>query len=483
MSAQRWAGDSAPVADERSYQVIRDGARSDYHGNDVAQRHRIRSRLSESRDVPNAPTADSNQVSDVTSALQLAQSSSPASSWPETPPGADPLPGQLDRWLAARGAELVGVRRHIHAHPELSHQEFETASLVARELAVAGLTPRFLPNGNGVICDIGDGDRVIALRADLDALPLADTKDVPYRSTVDGVAHACGHDVHTTILLGAGLALAQLAERDELPGRVRLLFQPAEESIPSGAPDVIAAGGMKNVAAIFALHCAPQLPVGLVGVRSGPFTAAADTVEVRLSGPGGHTARPHLTADLVHALGRVIVDVPSLLDRRVDPRAGVSMVWGTVHAGEAYNAIPGDGYVKGTVRVLNREAWREAPELITKLVRDVVAGTGAEVDVKYTRGVPPVINDRMAAAIIAGAAGAALGPDRVAEAEISMGGEDFAFYLDHAPGAMIRLGTAAPGSEKRDIHQAGFDVDERAIGYGVRVMVHTALAALSTGAF
>ncbi|HEV8567277.1 MAG TPA: M20/M25/M40 family metallo-hydrolase, partial [Actinoplanes sp.] len=205
---------------------------------------------------------------------------------------------------------------------------------------------------------------------------------------------------------------------------------------------------------------------------------------VTLTGPGGHTARPHLTADLVHALGRVIVDVPSLLDRRVDPRAGVSMVWGAVQAGEAFNAIPGEGHVRGTVRILNRDAWREAPELVTKLIRDVVAATGAEADVRYTRGVPPVINDRMASAVIAGAAGAALGADRVVEAEISMGGEDFSFYLEHVPGAMIRLGTGKPGSEATvDLHQSNFDVDERAIGYGVRVMVHTALAALATGAF
>ncbi|MEV0398336.1 amidohydrolase [Polymorphospora rubra] len=418
----------------------------------------------------------------MTSALTLPTSSPLASSWPDTLPGADALPGQLDRWLASRGAELVSVRRHIHAHPELSHQEFETAALVARELAVAGLSPRLLPKGNGVICDVGEGDRVIALRADLDALPLPDTKDVPYRSTVDGVAHACGHDVHTTVLLGVGLALAQLADRGELSGRVRLLFQPAEEVIPSGAPEVIAAGGLRDVAAIYALHCAPQLAAGLVGVRSGPLTAAADTVEVRLTGRGGHTARPHLTADLIHALGRVIVDVPALLDRRVDARAGVSMVWGRVHAGEAYNAIPGEGSIKGTVRILNREAWREAPELISQLVKDVVAGTGAEAEVLYTRGVPPVINDRMASAIVAGAAGAALGPDRVVEAEISMGGEDFAFYLDQVPGAMIRLGTGVPGVDSRfDIHQSAFDVDERAIGYGVRVMVHTALAALAAG--
>nr|WP_240947613.1 amidohydrolase [Planosporangium mesophilum] len=416
--------------------------------------------------------------------MSLPPSSPLTSSWPGTPPGADPLPGQLDRWLAARGAELVAVRRHIHAHPELSGQEFETAALVARELKAAGLEPRMLPKGNGVICDIGHGDRVIALRADLDALPLPDTKDVPYRSTVENVTHACGHDVHTTVLLGAGLALAQLAERDELPGRVRLLFQPAEEHMPSGAPEVIAAGGLKDVSGIFALHCYPQLPVGLVGVRSGPFTAAADKVEVTLTGRGGHTARPHLTADLVHALGRVVVDVPSLLDRRVDPRAGVSMVFGAVRAGEAANAIPIEGYARATVRVLNRDAWREVPELITQLIHDVVAGTGAEAHVKYTRGVPPVVNDRLATAVIAGAAGAALGPERVVEAEISMGGEDFAFYLEQVPGAMIRLGCGIPGSDvKFDIHQSAFDVDERSIGYGVRVMVHTALAALSAGAF
>ncbi|WP_307834206.1 amidohydrolase [Paractinoplanes lichenicola] len=404
--------------------------------------------------------------------------------WPGPLPGAEPLPGQLDRWLAAHGAELVAIRRHIHAHPEPSYHEFETAALVARELAVAGLSPRMLPEGNGVICDIGEGDRVIAFRADLDALPLQDLKDVPYKSTVPNVAHACGHDVHTTVMLGLGLALQQLAQQGQLPGRIRLIFQCAEETVPSGAPKLIAAGALKDVAAIYALHCYPQLPAGLVGVRSGPFTAAADTVDVKLTGPGGHTARPHLTADLVYALAKVITDVPALLGRRVDPRAGLSMVWGAVHSGEAFNAIPGEGRARGTVRVLSREAWRTAPELVTQLVKDVVAPTGAHVEVGYHRGVPPVINDRMAAAIVAGAAGAALGPERVVEAEISMGGEDFSFYLDQVPGAMIRLGTGVPGSdEKHDLHQGDFDVDESCIGYGVRVMVHTALAALATGAF
>src|SRR5262245_53440652 len=177
------------TSEKRSYQGFRDAVRFDHYKNDVAQRYRVGSRLCESG------FTDIDREYDVTSALTLPQSSPLTSAWPETPPGADPLPGQLDRWLAARGADLVAVRRHIHAHPELSHHEFETASLVARELAVAGLSPRFLPKGNGVICDIGRGGKMVALRADLDALPLPDVKDVPYRSTVPNVCHACGHDV------------------------------------------------------------------------------------------------------------------------------------------------------------------------------------------------------------------------------------------------------------------------------------------------
>ena len=403
--------------------------------------------------------------------------------WSQAPQGSDPLPGQLDRWLAARGADLVAIRRRIHAHPELSGNEFRTAKLVERTLLKAGLKPRLMTKGNGVICDVGTGARVVALRADLDALPLPDTKDVGYRSTVPGVCHACGHDVHTTILLGVGMALAQLEARGELAGRVRLIFQPSEEQFPSGAPEVISEGGLKDVESIFALHCFPQLPVGLVGVRSGPLTAATDVVEVRLSGPGGHTARPHLTADLVHALGRLVVEVPGLLSRRMDPRAAVSMVFGSVRAGEAPNIIPIEGHARATIRVLGREAWRELPELVPQLIRGAVAGTGVEAEIDYTRGVPPVINDRIATAVIAAAAAAALGPDRVVEAEVSMGGEDFAFYVDEVPGAMIRLGVGVPGSTRKlDIHQSSFDVDERAIGHGVRVFVHTALAALSAGA-
>lgn len=391
------------------------------------------------------------------------------------------LAERLDAWLGRHEAELVTLRRRIHAHPELSGQERATAALVAARLRQAGLKPRLLAGRNGVICDVGTGDRVVALRADLDALPLPDTKDVPYRSTVPNVCHACGHDVHTTILVGAARVLAELHRAGQLPGRVRLLFQPSEERFPSGAPEVIAEGGLKDVESIFALHCYPQLPAGYVAVRTGPMTAAADKIDIRLTGPGGHTARPHLTVDLAYALGRIVVEVPALLSRRLDPRAGASLVFGAVRVGDAHNAIAIEGHARGTVRVLNHDGWRRLPELVPQLVRDVVAGTGADVDIDYARGVPPVVNDRGTTAILEAAARQALGADRVSEAELSMGGEDFAFYLEQVPGTMFRLGVARPGAVgSMDIHQSTFDVDESAIGYGVRVMVHTAIAALTT---
>jgi amidohydrolase len=276
--------------------------------------------------------------------------------------------------------------------------------------------------------------------------------------------------------------LADLHRHGELPGRVRLIFQPSEEKYPSGAPEVIAEGGLKDVESIFALHCYPQLPAGFIAVRPGPITAAADKIDIRLEGPGGHTARPHLTVDLAYALGRIVVEVPALLSRRLDPRAAASIVFGAVRVGDAHNAIAIEGHARGTVRVLSSQAWHELPTLVPQLVEDVVQGTGAKVEIDYAHMVPPVINDRTTTAILEGAAVTALGADRVQEAEISMGGEDFAFYTEQVPGTMFRLGVAKPETlGTMDIHQSSFDVDEAAIGHGVRVMVHSALAALKSG--
>jgi amidohydrolase len=384
----------------------------------------------------------------------------------------------LDSFVSAHADEFIAFRRDLHAHPELGYHEHRTTRLVAARLAAAGLRPTVLPKGTGMVVDIGDGaGPVIALRADLDALPISDEKNVPYRSTVRNACHACGHDVHTAILVGAGLYLARLAAAGELPGRVRLIFQPAEE-VPGGALDVLAAGGITSVERIFALHCDPRLDIGKIGLRTGPITAACDKIVVRVSGPGGHTARPHLTADLVYALGKIVTELPAALSRRVDPRSSLSLVWGRVSAGSAANAIPDDGIAEGTVRCLGDESWQTAPELLKALTESVANAYGVLAELSYQRNVPPTINERASVQIVTDAAKQVLGADSVAPTPQSLAGEDFAWYLESIPGALVRLGTRTPGGgDDFDIHQATFDVDERAIGVGVRLMVATALIA------
>ncbi len=373
-------------------------------------------------------------------------------------------------------SELIAIRRDLHAHPEVAFDEHRTTGLIVERLRDLGLQP-IVPNGTtGVLCDIGADGPLVALRADIDALPIDDAKDVPYRSTVPGVCHACGHDAHTAILLGTATVLVGI----ELPGRVRLIFQPAEEQIPGGAINLVAAGAMKDVEAIFALHCDPRVDVGRIGLRVGPITAACDTVDVELSGNGGHTGRPHLTADIVYALGRLLTDLPGLLSRRVDPRASLSLVWGSVTAGNAPNAIPPAGTARGTLRMLDHGVWDAAEPLVRQLVEEIVRPTGARVAVSYERGVPPVVNDVAAVEVQRAAVLAGFGTDALDETVQSMGGEDFAWYLEHAPGALARLGVRTPGSAASlDLHQSTFDIDEAALAVGVRFMVHTVLAALT----
>ncbi|MEV5889984.1 M20 family metallopeptidase [Nonomuraea fuscirosea] len=388
------------------------------------------------------------------------------------------LRGELDAFLAEMEQDLVAFRRDLHMHPELAFAEYRTTQRIAERLTAAGLTPSVLPRGTGLICDVGSGDGpTIALRADIDALPLQDEKDVPYRSTVAGACHACGHDVHTTVLLGASLFLAQQAAAGLLPGRVRLIFQPAEE-LPGGALEVMAQGGISGVDRIFGLHCDPRVDVGQLGLRSGPITSACDKIAVRVSGPGGHTARPHLTADLVFALAKILTELPAALSRRVDPRSSLSLVWGKVVAGSAANAIPDDGVAEGTVRCLDENAWHAAPDLIKSLLESVASAYGVEATLDYTRGVPPVVNDEVSVEMLGEAAEQALGAGAVVPTQQSLGGEDFAWYLESIPGAFARLGTRSPDGIAYDIHQGTFDVDEQAIAMGVRVMATTALTSL-----
>lgn len=393
-----------------------------------------------------------------------------------TDAGAGRGPAWLDEYLTAELPQLIAMRRDIHAHPELGHTESATSALVLRRLAAAGIHGTVLPSGTGVVAEIGTGDRLIALRADIDALPLRETSGLPFASTVPGVCHACGHDIHTTALIGAAQALARAGD---LGGRVRLIFQPAEEVMPGGSHEIIAEGLLDGVERIFALHCDPRLEVGKVGLRVGPITSTSDVVEIELFGPGGHTARPHLTGDLVYALGVLITGLPGLLSRRMDPRSVPVMVWGTVHSGVAANAIPEAGLLRGTLRIMNRAGWDLAESLVQELVADLLAPTRVGYKLNYLRGVPPVDNDPQCTAILRAGVAAAVGAGGAAVAEQSTGAEDFAMYLDHVPGALARVGVWDGVGPQVDLHSPGFWADERAVPVAVRLLVHTALEALA----
>lgn len=373
------------------------------------------------------------------------------------------------RWLSEHYEDLVRWRRHINRHPELGRQEFATTQLVASQLADAGLNPKVLPGGTGLTCDFGpdDGPRV-ALRADMDALPMAERTGLPFSSELPNVTHACGHDAHTAVLLGAALAMAS---EPELPVGVRLIFQAAEELMPGGAIDAIAAGALTGVSRIYAVHCDPHLAVGRVAVKAGPITSAADHIEVTLHSPGGHTSRPHLTGDLVYGLGTLITGVPGVLSRRIDPRHSTVMVWGAVHAGVAANAIPQTGMMAGTIRTASRETWLTLEDVVQEAISSLLAPLGIEYVVQYRRGVPPVVNEEVSTRIMTHAI-EAIGPDVLADTEQSGGGEDFSWYLEEVPGAMARLGVWSGRGPQLDLHQPTFDLDERALGVGVRLLVN-----------
>lgn len=392
------------------------------------------------------------------------------------------LPGALPEQLRA---ELVAFRRDLHMHPELGNQEFRTTAAIKARLETAGLRPRVLPSGTGLICDIGvpadapldGGSGVLALRADIDALPIPDTKaDCPYRSTVPDRAHACGHDVHTTVVLGTGLVLAELHRQGRLPRPVRLIFQPAEEVLPGGAVEVIDSGALEGVGRILAVHCDPRVDAGRVGLRAGAITSACDRLEISLDGPGGHTARPHLTTDLVTAAARVVIDVPALVGRRVDTRSGLAVTWGRIESGHAPNVIPQHAELAATVRCLDIEAWRQAPDIVVAAIDEVANLHGAKSEINYVRGVPPVVNDPASTELLREAMTARRGVESVETTEQSLGGEDFSWYLERVPGAMARLGVRTPGERTvRDLHQGDFDADESAIQVGVELFTAAAL--------
>ncbi len=376
------------------------------------------------------------------------------------------------------GPQLVETRHYLHSRPELSDHEERTSAFVAERLRRLGLEPSVNVGGHGVTAQIQAGASsepppVLALRADMDALPIQEEGDLPYRSQTPGVMHACGHDGHTAILLGVAEILTALCDR--LPCTVRLIFQPAEETV-GGARRMCEAGSMDGVSAIVSLHGWVHLPLGHIGVKAGPAMAAADTFDITVQGRGAHAAYPHLAVDPIVIASRIVLTLQSAVSRETDPLEPAVVTVARFDAGTAYNIIPAEARIAGTVRTLDSGIRTAMQSAITRIAEGECAAAGATCRVTYTRGTPPVVNDAGIVQLVCAAAQATVGADAVSDLlKPSMGAEDFAYYLERAPGAMFRLGlgNGAPG------HTSRFDFDDRALTVGVETFCRLCLAGLT----
>jgi len=371
---------------------------------------------------------------------------------------------------------LVEIRRHIHAHPELSGQEYQTAAFVAGVLSANGLHVEEGIGKTGVIGELQGtqpSDRILAIRTDMDALPIQERTSLEYASRIEGVMHACGHDIHTTVGLGTAMVLSQIAP--ELGGKVRFLFQPAEE-IAQGANWMVQDGVMNNVAAILGLHVFPSIPAGSVGIRYGALTAAADNLEIIIIGESGHGARPHEAIDAIWIAAQVITSLQQAISRTQNPLRPVVLSIGQINGGRAPNVIADKVQLLGTVRSLHPETRDKLPQWIENIVANVCNSYNAKYQVNYHQGVPSVQNDNALTQLLQSSAEEAWSNDRVQILpEPSLGAEDFSVYLEHAPGSMFRLGV---GYEERIInhplHHPQFEVDESAIITGVVTLAYAA---------
>jgi amidohydrolase len=379
--------------------------------------------------------------------------------------------------LAAKlSPRLIEIRRHLHSHPELSGQEYQTAAFVAGVLSSNGLHVEEGVGKTGVIGELhgnGDDNRILAIRGDMDALPIEERTGLDFTSKTKGIMHACGHDIHTTVGLGTAMILAEL--KDELPGKVRFLFQPAEE-IAQGASWMVKDGAMNEVSAILGLHVFPSIPAGTVGLRYGALTAAADDLEIIIIGESGHGARPHEAIDGIWIASQVITTLQQAISRTQNPLRPVVLSIGQINGGRAPNIIADKVELRGTVRSLHPETRANLPQWIENIVASVCDSYGAKYQVNYRQGVPSVQNDYALTQLLQSAAEEAWGCDRVQVLpEPSLGAEDFSVYLDYAPGTMFRLGVGFKDKANNyPLHHPLFEVDESAIFTGVITMAYAA---------
>jgi amidohydrolase len=389
---------------------------------------------------------------------------------------------QLDRIVDSRFEQLVDIRRHLHMNPEPSGEEQETSLYLYQKLDDEGFQVRMGPEGRGVLADMPASDQqastpLVALRGDIDGLFIHDAKQVIYRSQREGVMHGCGHDGHTAIIFGAVSAVYELQRTGDAPWplAVRGIFQPAEETV-SGAKEMIGVGALDGVQAIMACHVDPTLPVGRIGVRSGVLTASCDQVDITIVGRGGHAARPHQTSDPIAAAAQLINSLYLYIPRVTDSQDAVVITIGTLSGGVNANVIPETVTLGGTVRTLDAEVRRETFEHIQRLSIGISQTTDTEIQVSFGQGCGSIDNDAPLVDLFSRAAREVLGPDGVATIpRASMGSEDFAFYLDHVPGAMFRLGCKSERAGGAALHSPFFDMDEETLRVGAKILARAAV--------
>jgi len=384
---------------------------------------------------------------------------------------------ELDEHIDGIAGRLSAIRRHLHAHPEPSGEEFETTRYLAELLREQGFDVRIPETGRGLVAEPGSqpSDRRIAFRGDIDALKLRDEKQVEYRSTIDGVTHACGHDSHATIVVATALALD--ACKDALPWPVpwRAIFQPAEET-STGAQEMVDSGAMQDVRSIVALHVDPERHIGRIGYRHGTMTAFCDEIDVWVRGEGGHAARPHHSVDSIAAACQFISAVHQFVPRAIDSRQAVVITFGSIHGGSAQNVIPEEVHIRGTARTHSHAATSKLEERIEEIADGISEATGAEIEVAFKRGPEAVVNDDTVTDAVIEAATALLGAEALETIdEPSMGGEDFAEYLGHAPGCLFRLGVSQNPAKASFLHSPRFDLDEEALAIGAKLMTRAVI--------
>lgn len=379
--------------------------------------------------------------------------------------------------------EVVALRRHLHENPELSYQEYNTARFVAQALRSFGIEPTEGVATTGLVVDIkgkNPGKKTIALRADMDALPITEANDVPYKSKNIGVMHACGHDVHTSSLLGTAKILNEV--KDQFEGTVRLLFQPGEEKNPGGASLMIKDGALKNPApaSIIGQHVFPLLPVGKIGFREGMYMASSDEIYLKVIGKGGHGAAPELTIDPVVIASHIIIALQQVISRNASPKQPTVLTFGKISGGTAVNIIPDEVTIDGTFRAMN-EAWRtEGLKKIKKMAESIAEGMGGKCEVTISHGYPYLENNPEITRRIKQAAEVYVGKENVVDIDITLGSEDFAFYSHVVPASFYRLGTRneAKGITSY-VHTPTFDIDEDALKIGPGLMAWMAVQELS----